>query len=279
MASKNCGLSIPVLHQPRLEELQAQRSYLLSNLQQENFKATDLLRKLPALEETLTRSQSSTVRRRSRKQIGWLRYRINETTLQERAIMNRLGQLGQEIWSREMWNQIESGRKRYESTPSSPVVVGYDMQRMCISPVTPPFHLQEYPFPYVPTTQQKHEAGDFHWGQSFHSHVSEMPSEICTPINPKTTHCPDSTPGSDTQIIATASSISLTRGQRSSSMSSVDVKLSTTKIPQTPSSKMKRYSTGCSDIIKICSNEEEEPQDCRDETLEGSQYSGYYLNR
>lgn len=276
MTSNSYGLSTPPQPPRRLEELYAERSYLLSNLQQENFKATDLLRKLPPLEETLTPSHSSQTRRRARKQIGWLRYRINETTRQERTIMNRLRQLAQEIRSRERCNQIESEQRRYGSNISSPY---YNMQHL-FSLGTPQLHLQEYPFPYVPTPQQQPQTAEFPWRQSFHDHVSEMPSDMLSPLSPTASCYMSRSWEVDTQTRGTASSNSLTRGQRSSSLSSLDVKLLSTNTPPVPPSKIKRHSiAGCSDVVKIWSDEKEEGLDSMDGSSESSQYSGYYVNR
>lgn len=275
------GLFTPPQRLPRLEELYAERSYLLSNLQQENFKATDLLRKVPPLEETLMRGQSSQTRRRARKQIGWLRYRINETTRQERTIMNRLGELAHEIRSKERRSQIESEQRQYGSNISSPVGLYYGAQQT-FSPVTPQVHLQEYPFPCVPTPQQQHETGGFPWRQSCHEHVSEMPSDIFNPMSTlglTARPYPSRILANDTQTRATASTNSLLRGQRSSSLSSLDVKLLSTNTPPVPISKIRRKSVGCSDAFKLSSNKKEEGHDSTDESSESSQYSGYYVLR
>ena len=277
MSPNSYGLFTPSQPPPRLEELYAERTYLLSNLQQENLKATDLLRKLPPLEEILTRGQSSQTRRRARKQIGWLRYRIHETTRQERTITNRLGQLAYEIRSRERWNQIRSDQRIYGSN-IRPVGSYYGLQQM-FSPITPQVHVQGYPFPYVPTPQQQHEAEGLPWQQSFHDHILEMPSNIFSPVSPIARRYPNRILENDTQTRATTSTNSLSRGQRSSSLSTLEVRLLSTNTPGMPNPRSRCKSVDCSDTFKIWLNKKEKELDSMDESSESFQYSGYYINR
>ena len=105
MTSNRYGLFIPQSQPRSFEELHAERSYLLGSLQQHNFKATELLRRLAILEETIITSEEYHIRRRTRKQIGFLRHRINDTTHQEMTILNRLGQLSHEI---QLEREVES---------------------------------------------------------------------------------------------------------------------------------------------------------------------------
>ena len=267
----------------RIEELHAQRSYLLSNLQQENLKATDLLRKLPGLEETLTRSQTSTGRRRARKQIGWLKYRINETTRQETTILNRLNQLAQEIASKESQSRIENEQRRYGSNISDSLATYHEMQQMCLSTTGAAHHLREYPFPYVPTPeqQQTHEFREFPWRQSFCDRVSEMPSDIFSPISPHSTQFPNwiPEPNAQTRVLAPVTSNSVSRRPRSSSMSSLDVKGLSTKMLSVPRSTVKGHSIGCSQEIRIWADDKEDEGFQDDDGSGSCQYSGYFLNR
>lgn len=147
--------------QPCSKEFHAERSYLLSSLQQENIKATDLLRKLPPLEEKLAFSEIAYVRRRARKQIGWLRYRINETTRQERTILNRLAQLAQEIQERGQRNQFECEQRHpyHGQAFSNPASLCLQRQQLHFTPITPPYQPQEFPFPLVHTQQQHQPRG------------------------------------------------------------------------------------------------------------------------
>jgi hypothetical protein len=92
--------------------LHAERSYLLYSLEHENLKAVALLRQIPPLEEQ--HAQAHYGARKIKKQIGWLRSRLEETTRQEETILARLGQLTHEIQNRERWSQIENERREWQ---------------------------------------------------------------------------------------------------------------------------------------------------------------------
>lgn len=119
MTSNSYGLFIPPSQPHPFEGLHAEQFYLLNILQQENIKATDLLRKLLSLEDILLVSQIVHTRR-TRKQMGWLRYRINEIIRQEQFILNRLGQLAQEIQTQERCNRIEHGQRHHGGALTAP---------------------------------------------------------------------------------------------------------------------------------------------------------------
>lgn len=110
-------------------ELHAERSYLLNTLQQQTRQATDILRKIPPLEEKLLQDHPSNIRRRVKKQIAWLKHSLDETTSQEQAILARLGQLILELQCRDRLAQIEDEQR----------------QAMFFNPITlPPL---QHPFP------------------------------------------------------------------------------------------------------------------------------------
>lgn len=124
-----------------LADLQAERTYLLSTLQAENSQATNLLRRVAPLEETLSLPQETGIRRSAKKQLGWLKHQIKEATRQEKAILAQLGQVSHEIQSRERWNQIESERQQHlQALNSLNVQSIYEGgQPMQFNPLSPEF--------------------------------------------------------------------------------------------------------------------------------------------
>ncbi|KAF7947576.1 hypothetical protein EAE96_008660 [Botrytis aclada] len=112
--------------------------YLLLSLSRENFKALSLRQKIAAAETSLasihlaaelegtgtritsplssistptTPHSQSPTRRKLKKQISWLKCRIKECTRQERILMERLQQIGEEEERRWRWMQIERQRR------------------------------------------------------------------------------------------------------------------------------------------------------------------------
>jgi hypothetical protein len=247
MALRSSFVLHSALH--RLEELYIERSYLLNNVQQETLKVMELLRKLSSLEETMVRSQSSKARRRARKQTAWLRYRINLATCQQRTILNRLGQLAQEIGSSEQRNQLHSEQL---STLSSTEISYYGIQQISCSPLSPESYIQESFFPLIPTQQPQCENGGISRPWVF-GHVSQMPSDKSSPLSPTACHGANWAIGIDTQTraVATPTSESLSRGQRSSSINSLDLKLLSTNMRTISISDRKRHSTGSYAVLKL----------------------------
>lgn len=287
MTSNAYGFYVPQVQPRRLEELHVERSYLLSSLQQENTKATELLRKLPSLEETLVRSQIPHEKRRARKQIGWLSYRIGETTRQEKTILNRLCQLAQEIQLREKRNQIEIEQHYCGLTYISPVVPFYGMQQVYFKPTTSYYQPQEFPFPYVPTPKVTHlepqcETRGFSWPNPLQNQVARMPAEIWSLLSPERYQYPPQRcfySEKQTKAFATTAFEKPPRLRRSSSMSDVmGVELLATHTPPVEPSRMERHnSTGGKGSVKIWSGDE--GGDTEAETSGSYQYSGYYINR
>ncbi|THV52735.1 hypothetical protein BGAL_0070g00160 [Botrytis galanthina] len=112
--------------------------YLLLSLSRENFKALSLRQKIAAAETSLASIHLSTelegvgigitsplssistpatphsqapTRRKLKKKISWLKCRIKECTRQERILMERLQQIGEEEERRWRWMQIERQRR------------------------------------------------------------------------------------------------------------------------------------------------------------------------
>jgi hypothetical protein len=92
------------------QELQVERSYLINSLQREDFKATELLKKVRHLQESCHDALEGPVHRKLRKQIGHFKNRMCQCTKQEKIILARLGQVTFEIQSKERWSRIENER-------------------------------------------------------------------------------------------------------------------------------------------------------------------------
>jgi hypothetical protein len=165
-----------------LENLITERSYLLNSLQQENAKATDLLRRISTLEADLAPDGEPKEQRKIRKQLGWLKHRLGETNRQEKAIMARLGQLTYEIQSIERWSQVEQERLNQQHFLDTPLPPFQGLQPMGMNAVAQVFQQQEFPFPpqwsYVQWPQQPgqaHEQPSFQWDAQ--EHPPEVPAE------------------------------------------------------------------------------------------------------
>ncbi|RDW69579.1 hypothetical protein BP6252_08599 [Coleophoma cylindrospora] len=94
------------------EELHAERSYLLQVLQDHNAKATNLLKQLSHLEEAVAKNGQA--RRKTTKQMGWVRSRLRECTQQEKTTLARLGEVTHEIQIKDRLAQVESERREHE---------------------------------------------------------------------------------------------------------------------------------------------------------------------
>jgi hypothetical protein len=165
-----------------LQELVTERTYLLNSLETENYKATELLRRISPLEDIWSSTPINSVRRKTKKQLGWLKQRLGETIGQEEAVLARLGQVALGIQAQERWTWVEEERRREQ------MMVGMRMQAMgtrlnaevpefrpgleYAMPETPEFSLSQVPRPqqcqppspsYFALSQQP----------SIHSYVSE----------------------------------------------------------------------------------------------------------
>jgi hypothetical protein len=96
--------------QPRsFEELHIERSYLLNCLQRADNRATDLLKNIRDLEESLYNGLPDRLRI-ARRKLGGMKKRMHECTVQEKAILARLGQVAYEIQYNERLRRIENDR-------------------------------------------------------------------------------------------------------------------------------------------------------------------------
>lgn len=149
----NCGhnLTIPELQQHRYDQLRTERTYLLGVLQKENEKATDLLRKLRPLEDTLSLARSNHLHRAAKKELGWLRRRIKEGARQEENILTRLDQVSHEIQSQERRNQIHPDRSNGFQITSNHRHLGVFVQGEAgparLNPLSRVFQPQRYSVP------------------------------------------------------------------------------------------------------------------------------------
>lgn len=106
---------LPSLTQP-YPELLAEHTYLLNTLNIENHKATNLLRRIPALEHFLLGDGAPSQKRKTRKQLGWLKHRFEEASRQERTILQRLGQFTWELQQMERLRLLEEQRRIIQLT-------------------------------------------------------------------------------------------------------------------------------------------------------------------
>jgi hypothetical protein len=170
------GFVIPEPQPRTFEELHTERVYLLACLQQENEKATQLLKRILPLEEILVLAQVSHERKEAKKTLGWLRYRIKETTLQEKAILARLGQLSYEIQSRERWTQVESERQQQSQYAKDGLSQG--MQNLQLNTRWTEFQPRKYDsMPHATSVPQQYHRCEANTSQpSIQSYASEPPA-------------------------------------------------------------------------------------------------------
>lgn len=117
-----------------LEELNYERGYLISSLNHEDVKATQLLSHIAILEEKLhSELQNITACRKYKKHLSWLRSRLSETTKQEKSILTRLGQVTYEIQNKERRNRIQLERRAYDDRMRN------GMQQMTLDAAMPDF--------------------------------------------------------------------------------------------------------------------------------------------
>ncbi|EPE34839.1 hypothetical protein GLAREA_10534 [Glarea lozoyensis ATCC 20868] len=136
-------------YNPRyIEDLRTERTYLLNTLRIENERARELLNRVPLLECGVVDNQVPQMRRKMRKQLGWIRHRLNETNQQEQAIMARLGQLMEQIRLAENRRiQMEMESFNFQCMHDTAV---NNMQSLHLDPRTPHFHPEGgYPFPVI----------------------------------------------------------------------------------------------------------------------------------
>lgn len=122
------GLPSPTQPYP---ELQAEYTYLLNTLSVENHKATILLLRIPALEHFLLGDGAASLKRKTRKQLGWLKHRFEEASRQERIILLRLGQLTWELQQMERLRNLEEKRRVLRQVSWNPAKFNPTVPEFC----------------------------------------------------------------------------------------------------------------------------------------------------
>ncbi|KAL3419786.1 hypothetical protein PVAG01_08284 [Phlyctema vagabunda] len=178
------SMAFPSPPQRTFEELHAEKSYLLRNLQAEDKKSTHFLRHLSRLEESLTQATPYD-RRTINKQLHWVRTRLRESKRQEKAILARLGDITFDVQMKERWAHIENERREQQlflaQQPvffQAPAIPFAD----CMSPFGVPYwvHIEPsptwspsgryYPEAFVPMGESPED-----WRQSYdYSHQGEQ---------------------------------------------------------------------------------------------------------
>lgn len=200
MPNNEHSASLPPIP-PSFGELDHERSYLLNCLQHENFKATELMRKITPLEEDLINGNLPSAgnvlstKRKVRNQLGWFKNRLEQTARQERSILARLGQLTFQIQKRVRATQIEDEYREFEALRRDGLLNNYNsnmlpMQQMPpnFGPCYPTQYAPNQILPPVPEWQQ--QQGDYSWQQSTPEDPSEDPHS--EEISPKDTSRHDS---------------------------------------------------------------------------------------
>ncbi|CVL00920.1 uncharacterized protein FMAN_10179 [Fusarium mangiferae] len=145
-----------LIFSPRpFEDLYIDRAYLISCLQQQACRATELMTQYGTVEAQLRSLVGDNGRRRLRKQLALLKSKANQAAEQEKAIFSRLGELFVEIRSRETWAKtwtVESPSVA-SSVCFSPVSYGFT------TPLTPLSGNSEHfaPMGYFGDAQQAYE--------------------------------------------------------------------------------------------------------------------------
>jgi hypothetical protein len=158
------GFHIPQPLPRSFDELHTERFYLLDCLQIENHKATELLRSITPLEESLIQNEHFFRRKKTKKRLGWLRRRLDETSRQEKRILARLGQVYFEIQTRERWTQIEYERRQHE-TQLYYAQGGYGMQQPQLDPASANFQPGGCFLPSTPWPTEAWQEWQSHLGQ------------------------------------------------------------------------------------------------------------------
>jgi len=143
------GVGIVELQPRSFADLLFERQYLLEILHSENQRATNLLRRVPPLEEILSLKTEPQIHRSAKKQLGWLRYRIKECIRQEKAILSQLGKVSHEIQARERWHHIENERQlQFQALSNVNIQTIYKGgQPMQLNPLSSEFRPQGILFP------------------------------------------------------------------------------------------------------------------------------------
>ncbi|PVH74952.1 hypothetical protein DL98DRAFT_593584 [Cadophora sp. DSE1049] len=225
-----------------LEELHLERSYLIDSLQAQTQTASQLMRKIPALEFKLQQPNLRPLHRKIRKQLGWVKSRLGQSGLQEQTISFRLDQLASEIQTREQWSRIEQEQQRLE-TYQREQVLGYQqglcdglqMRRMSLDPEQPEFRPQGlFPHMFWPESQQQGVNG-YQTTEDTSEYTSEPPPEASDENSQnELTRCEFA--------VGKYNSHNPSLSRRSASMDGVDLRLLATNNLMVPVSTHKRHS-------------------------------------
>ncbi|KAG4442177.1 hypothetical protein IFR05_002335 [Cadophora sp. M221] len=236
-----------------LEELHLERTYLLDSLHAQIQATTQLTQKIPFLESKFHQPHSRPVHRKLRKQIGWLRSRLGQSSLQEKTISSRIDQLSSEIQAEQQWTLMEQEQQRLEMYHRDQVL-GYQQglcdglqMRMPLNPEQPTFQPQGY-FPQMswPEWQPEQSLNEYQTTDETSSYPSDLSNEIQeSEVSPN-----ESTRNEYTIVGYNSHRPELSR--RSASVGNVDLGFLATNTPFLQGSTLKRHSfpslPGCSGI-------------------------------
>lgn len=218
-----------------LEELHLERSYLIDSLQIQTQIANQLRRKIPILESKLQQPGLRPLHRKIRKQLGWLKSRLGQSSQQEQTISSRLDELASEIQTREQWAQMEQ-EQLLRNMHQREQISGYqqglcELKKLSLDPTQPEFRPQGL-FPHTFCPQWQEQGVDL--GQTTNDN-SEIPPEGRDAILQKDSPRCEFTAGK-----YNSHDPSLSR--RSASMDGVDLRHLAAKDPRMPVSTFKRHS-------------------------------------
>ena len=221
-----------------LEELHLEISYLIDSLQVQTQIANQLRRKIPVLESKLQQPGLRPLHRKIRKQLGWLKSRLGQSSQQEQTISSRLDELASEIQTREQWAQMEQEQllrdmhqREQISGYQQGLCDGLQLRNLSLDPTQPEFSPQGlFPQTFCPQWQQQVLG--------------------CEQATEDTSKCPRK--GSDEILQKELPKCELTAGKynshnpsfsrRSASMDGVDLRHLAGKDPKIPVSMFKRHS-------------------------------------
>ncbi|KAI6087947.1 hypothetical protein F4821DRAFT_277426 [Hypoxylon rubiginosum] len=161
--------------EPRsFEKLHVERSYLLEMLQQHDYRARELFKRVPIVDEQWQTAETVDEQQRARKQRSWLRKLIGEIVEEEKNILARLSELHVEIQCQDRWHQVARDREMrnlgqqhaasYATFPPQPPVFLTTYYQVNAPPPYfyshyPPYasHYPSYAYAEAPNTQGEYD--------------------------------------------------------------------------------------------------------------------------
>ena len=221
-----------------LEELHLERSYLVDSLQIQTQIANQLRRKILILETKLQQPGLRPLHRKIRKQLGWLKSRLGQSSQQEQTISSRLDELASEIQTREQWAQMEQEQllrdlhqREQISEYQQGLCDGLQLRKLSLDPTQPEFRPQGlFPHTFCPQWQQ----------QSVNLDQTKEDTSKCLPRGSDEFPQKESLRCEYTAGKYNSHDPSLSR--RSASMDVVDLRHLAAKDPKMPVSTFKRHS-------------------------------------